>query len=459
MPVFRHSSTLPHPVGDVFSWHERTGALQRLTPPWEDVRLIHASGGIRDGAKVELLMKKGPLELTWEVEHVDYQQDRQFVDVQRKGPFERWVHTHRFSSNAAGGTLMEDEVDWEPPMGAAGEFFAGSIVKRDLTRSFAFRHRRLAHDLDLHAAFADRPRLRVAITGAGGLIGRSLSALLTSGGHEVVPMVRSRSRAVDGAVYWDPVGGDVDTAGLAGVDAVVHLAGEPINGVRWTRSKKAAIRDSRVNGTRVLAEAIAGLHDVKTLVMASAVGFYGGRKDEVITEASGRGKGFLADVCVEWEAAAQRAEGAGVRVVKVRNGLVLSPGGGALPVMQTAFKSGMAGRVGNGRQYVPWVDLDDCVGIFYHALMNPDMKGIVNGTGPNPVTNATFTDILGRILNRPTVVPVPAIAVRAMLGEMGDELLLQGQRARPEAAVAAGYPFRYEGLEDSLRHQLGRMES
>lgn len=459
MPVFRHSSSLSHSLERVFSWHEMPGALQRLTPPWEDVRVARASGGIRDGAKVDLVMKKGPLELAWEIEHVDFEENRQFVDVQRKGPFERWVHTHRFESDPAGGTRMEDVVEWEPPLGAAGEFFAGSMVERDLSRGFAFRHRRLAHDLDLHALFSDRPRLRVAITGAGGLIGRALSALLTSGGHEVVPMVRSRSRAVDGAVFWDPIGGQVDTAGLAGVDAVVHLAGEPINAVRWTRAKKAAIRESRVMGTRTLAEAIAGLHDVKTLVMASAVGFYGGRKDEIITETSGRGRGFLADVCVEWEAAAKRAEGAGVRVVKIRNGLVLSPAGGALPVMLTAFKSGMAGRIGNGRQYVPWIDLDDCVGIFYHALMQSEIRGVMNGTGPNPVTNATFTDILGRILHRPTVVPVPALAVRAMLGEMGDELLLQGQRARPEAAVAAGYSFRYEGLEDSLRHQLGRMES
>ncbi len=456
MPVFRHSSTVPHPVDQVFAWHERPGALERLTPPWEDVRVVKRSGGIREGATVELRMKKGPVDLTWVVEHTGFEAGRSFVDVQRKGPFESWVHTHRFSPTDDGGTLMEDVVEWEPPLGAAGEVLAGPILERDLTRGFAFRHRRLAHDLDLHARFADRPRLRVAVTGAGGLIGSALSHLLTTGGHTVVPLVRSRSRAVDGAVYWDPVGGHVDTEGLRGVDAVVHLAGEPINAVRWTAAKKKAIRESRVVGTRTLAEAVAGLHDVKTLVMASAVGYYGGRKDEIVTEASGPGRGFLAEVCVEWEAAAKRAEGAGVRVAKIRNGLVLSPDGGALPVMLTAFKSGLAGRVGNGRQYVPWIDLDDCVGIFYHALMNPEIRGVLNGTGPHPVTNATFTDILGRVLNRPTVVPVPALAVKAMLGEMGDELLLQGQRARPEATLAAGYPFRYEGLEDSLRHQLGR---
>ncbi|MBT8402971.1 MAG: TIGR01777 family protein, partial [Gemmatimonadetes bacterium] len=210
MPVFRHSSTLPYPVREVFAWHERPGALERLTPAWEDVKVVRSSGGIRDGAFVELKMKRGPLELTWEVEHTDFEVDRQFVDVQRKGPFQKWVHTHRFAPGEDGGTLMEDVVEWEPPLGAAGEFLAGPILERDLARGFAFRHRRLAHDLALHRRFSDRPRLRVAITGSGGLIGSALSALLRTGGHEVVPMVRSRARAVDGAIFWDPLGGEVD---------------------------------------------------------------------------------------------------------------------------------------------------------------------------------------------------------------------------------------------------------
>ncbi|MEK9500358.1 TIGR01777 family oxidoreductase [Gaopeijia maritima] len=456
MPTFRRSMTVPHPVSDVFAWHERPGALERLTPPWENMRVVRRSGGIADGAVVEIRHKKGPLDLSWEMEHVDYEQGRRFVDVQRKGPFQSWRHTHEFAPTDDGGTLVTDTIEWEPPLGAAGEVLAGPILEKELEQGFAFRHRRLAHDLDLHARWAGAPRLTVAITGAGGLIGSALSHLLTTGGHRVVRMVRSRSRATDGAVYWNADTGEVDTAGLRGVDAVVHLAGEPISGVRWTDAKKRAIRESRVKGTAAIAGAIAGMHDVKTLVMASAVGYYGGRKDEILTETSAPGKGFLAEVCVEWEAAARRAEGAGVRVVKIRNGLVLSPAGGALPLMLTAFKSGLAGRVGNGRQYVPWIDLDDCVGIFYTALMNGAVKGVLNGTGPHPVTNATFTDVLGRVLNRPTVVPLPKLAVRAMLGEMGDELLLKGQRARPAATLAAGYDFRREDLEASLRHQLGR---
>jgi hypothetical protein len=242
------------------------------------------------------------------------------------------------------------------------------------------------------------------------------------------------------------------------VDAVVHLAGESISGLRWTSEKKRAIRDSRVEGTRLVARAIAGLHDVKTLVMASAVGYYGGRGEEILTEESGPGSGFLAEVCQEWESAAQRAEGAGVRTVKVRNGVVLSAAGGALPTMLPPFRAGLGGRLGNGRQYMPWIDLDDCVGIFHHAVMADGVQGVLNGTAPNPVTNAVFTDAIGRVLNRPTVLPVPSMALKLALGEMGKELLLKGQRARPEATLRAGYHFRYDGVEASLRHQLGRTD-
>lgn len=460
MPTFTFRSTLPHDVATVFAWHTRPGALPRLTPPWEDVELLSTTGGIQDGDRVRLSMKRGPVDLTWEVEHRDYRENEQFVDVQVKGPFQKWVHTHRFLPADDGGTVMEDVVEWEPPLGSAAELFAKPLVEKEMRRAFAFRHRRLAHDLEQHARFADAPRRTVAITGASGLIGSALAALLTTGGHRVVKLVRHRDQVGDDAVHWNVREGEIDTEGLRerGVDSVVHLAGEPIAGIRWTDQKKKAIRDSRVEGTKLVAGAVAGLHDVKTLVMASAVGFYGGRGDEILTEESTPGTGFLAEVCREWEAAAQRAEGAGVRTVKVRNGLVLSGAGGALPVMLPPFRAGLGGRLGSGKQFMPWIDLDDCVGIFHHALMDGGVRGVLNGTAPNPVTNATFTDAVGRVLNRPTILPVPSIALKLALGEMGKELLLKGQRARPEAVLRAGYRYRFDGVEESLRHQLGRVE-
>lgn len=459
MPTKTYSVVLPVPPAAAFAWHERPGAFERLAPPWEDVRVVSRSGGIRDGAEVRLELHKGPVSLDWHLRHTDFVAGKQFVDEQVSGPFDSYRHVHRFlPGDEPGTTLLEDEVTWDVPLGAAGEFLGGPRVQRDLDRTFRFRHARVKEDLRLHEQYRSTPGKRVAITGASGLIGSALTHLLTTGGHEVVPLVRSRAAADAGkGVYWSIEEEVVDEEGLVGVDALVHLAGEPINAVRWTEEKKKAIRESRVEGTKLLSRTLAQLPSgPESLICASAVGFYGDRKDAVVTEETGRGKGFLAETVEAWEAASRRAEGSGIRVVRVRFGLVLSPDGGALPKMLWAFKSGLAGRIGSGRQYVPWIDLDDVTGILYHAVMNPQAKGVLNGTAPNPVTNATFTDILGRILHRPTVVPVPKLAVRAALGEMGEELLLRGQRARPVRTEASGYRFRYHDLEESLRHQLGR---
>lgn len=458
MPQFIYESVVPHAREQVFAWHERQGAFQRLTPGWETVRVLEQSGGIRDGARVRLVMKRGPVSLQWRLEHRDFVENEQFVDVQLDGPFRRWTHVHRFIEAPGGATLMRDEIDWLPPGGAVGTWAARPVLERDLRRGFAFRHRRLADDLARHARYSEQPRLTVAITGAGGLIGSSLSALLTTGGHRVVRLVRDRQRVGPDALFWDPLTGEVDRAGLEreGVDAVVHLAGESISAPRWTAERKRRIRDSRVNGTRALADAVASLPGIKTFVLGSAVGWYGGRGDELLTEESTPGDGFLADVCREWEAATRRVEGAGLRTVKIRTGVVLSPAGGALATMLPAFMAGVAGRLGSGRQFLPWIDLDDLVGIFYHALMTPAVHGILNGVAPHAVTNATFTTVLGRVLGRPTLVPVPSLALKAVLGEMGQELLLRGQRALPAATERSGYRFSYEDLETSLRHQLGR---
>ena len=458
MPHFVYESVVAQPRAEVFAWHERPGAFQRLTPGWETVRLLEQSGGIRNGARVRLVMKRGPVSLQWSLEHRDFVENEQFVDVQLDGPFRRWTHVHRFIDTPGGGTVMRDEIDWMPPGGGLTTWAAQPVLERDLRRGFAFRHRRLADDLARHARYAQEPRLTVAVTGAGGLLGSALCALLTTGGHRVVRLVRSRQRVGPDALFWDPVNGEVDRAGLEreGVDAVVHLAGESISAPRWTAERKRRIRDSRVDGTRALSDAVASLPGIKTFVLGAAVGWYGGRGDEVLTEESARGTGFLADVCHEWEAATRRVEGAGVRTVKVRTGVVLSPAGGALATMLPAFLAGAGGRLGSGRQYLPWIDLDDVVGIFYHALMTPGVNGALNGVAPHPVTNATFTTTLGRVLGRPTVLPVPSLALKALLGEMGQELLLQGQRALPAAAERSGYRFSYEDLESSLRHQLGR---
>ncbi len=299
--------------------------------------------------------------------------------------------------------------------------------------------------------------MNVLISGATGLIGSALSEELEGGGHSVTRLTRSPKGAND--VRWDPSAGTIDGS-LEGHDAVVHLAGEIIfSGPtdRWTPSKKERIMESRRRGTRLLAETIAELPEPPAvMVSASAIGYYGDRGDEILLENSRPGSDFLAEVCKVWEASADPAREAGIRVVNPRFGLVLSPEGGALGTTLPIFKLGGGGKVGSGRQWWSWVALDDVVGAIVHSLENDTVEGPVNVGSPNPLTNEEYTKGLGYVLNRPTVVPVPAPVLRVALGEVADALLLASQRVEPARLEETGYEFRYGELEGALRHLLGR---
>ena len=299
--------------------------------------------------------------------------------------------------------------------------------------------------------------MRVAVSGSTGLVGSEVVASLSAAGHAVVRLVRRPPASGEKAVRWDPEKGEIDSAGLEGLDAVVHLAGENIASGRWNAARKAAIRGSRVNGTRLLCDALAGLaRPPKTLVCASAIGYYGDRGADVLTEGSPPGAGFLSDVCMEWEAASEPAARKGIRVVVLRIGVVLSPKGGALSRMLPLFRAGLGGVIGNGRQYVSWVALDDLVGIVLHTLQSGELRGPVNAVAPVPVTNRELTEALGKVLSRPTLFPVPAFALRLAVGEMADALLLSSARVVPGRLEATGYPFRFPELPAALRHLLGK---
>lgn len=297
----------------------------------------------------------------------------------------------------------------------------------------------------------------VAVSGASGLVGRALVAALADHGNQVRRLVRREPADRAAEIHWDPAAGKIDAGALAGVDAVVHLAGENIADGRWTAAKKERIRASRVEGTRLLCETLASLdHRPRVLAAASAIGFYGDRGEAVMEESAAVGDGFLAEVCRQWEEATQPAAEAGIRVVNLRIGVVLSADGGALAKMLLPFKMGGGGVVGSGRQIMSWVAIDDVAAAVRHVLGTESLRGPVNLVAPQPVTNREFTKTLGRVLRRPTVVPMPAAVARLAFGEMADELLLSSTHVQPARLLESGYAFAYPELEGALRHVLGR---
>jgi uncharacterized protein (TIGR01777 family) len=455
MPEFVYRSSMPVSASDLFEWHTRPCALERLTPPWDPVKVLQRTGPLEEGTRVVLSVPLGPVRLRWVSRHSDVIPGHQFKDEQIEGPFAEWIHTHAMLPNGgATGSILEDRIRFDTPFGLLGRVVAGRLIQYRLARTFRFRHDTLRGDLVTHARYTGRLRLRIAITGTHGLIGSTLVPFLTTGGHEVVRLVRHSATKAD-EVEWSVDHGIRDLASLGRIDACIHLAGENIGSGRWTDARKQEIRRSRVEGTRRLAESLARLNPPPAVFLsASAVGFYGSRPGE-ITEQDAPGSDFLAQVCQEWEAAADTAVSAGIRVVHLRNGVVMTPSGGVLQRMLLPFTMGVGGRLGDGRQVMSWIAPDDLVGAYHHALQN-DIWGPLNITAPQPVTNAELTATLARVLRRPAVLPVPVFALRLALGEMAESLAFSSARVMPERLVASGYEFRFADLESTLRHVLGR---
>lgn len=297
--------------------------------------------------------------------------------------------------------------------------------------------------------------MKILISGSTGLIGSELVSHLKSKGMEVSRLVRAKSSALEPQVLWNPTARIIDMKGLEGFDAVIHLAGDPIAEGRWNAEKKANIRDSRVNGTQLLAESLARLsRPPKALLCASAVGFYGDRGDELLTEESSAGQGFLPETGREWEAACRPAADAGIRVVNLRFGIIMSKKGGALKKMLPPFQFGVGGPLGSGKQWMSWISLPDAAGVVSHALANESLQGPVNVVSPDSATNAEFTKAMGKALHRPAFMPVPAFVVRLLFGEMADAALLASTRAQPKKLAASDYRFLHPELEPALKELL-----
>lgn len=451
MHRYQHKANICAPVDKVFAFHERPGAFEMLTPPWADVDVLESRGGIHDGGVVVLKLTAGPLHLQWRLQHSGFVKGEQFRDSQLSGPFQAWEHTHRFSPGTVsdGNCTIEDTIKYSVPLELP---VAPQMIDHELDRMFRYRSEVLNHVL-----LKERVRpMKIAVSGARGLVGRQVCPALTTAGHEVKRLVREGASGAEGNgagehsqgvsrqgapdIKWDPAVGVIDSLALEGIDAVVHLAGENIASGRWTPAKKQELRKSRVEATRHLCESLARLkRPPKVLVCASAIGYYGDSGTAPVDEECRVGDNFLAHLAKDWEDACAPAREAGIRVVNLRFGVILSPRGGALGQMLLPFQMGAGGIIGSNR-----------------VLFDDKISGAVNTTAPQPVTNHEFTKTLGEVLERPTICPVPAFGARLVFGEMADELLLSSCRALPSKLEQHQFQFQFPTLESALRHVLGK---
>ncbi len=431
--------TLPFAPESVFGFFADARNLEAITPPTLRFRVLTPDPiRMQSGRLIDYRLQLRGVPMRWQSEISAWEPPFRFVDEQRRGPYKRWVHEHIFE-RCEEGTRVIDRVRYDLP---GGETLHRLFVGPELKRIFEYRAQRLAH---LFAPRGEgRQPLRIAVSGASGLVGSELTARLAAQGHQVHRLVRNTPDGGSTAIAWDPETGHIEKEKLEDLDAVIHLAGENIAEGRWTASKKRRIRDSRVLGTHLLAQTLASLdRPPRAFLSASAIGYYGDRGEEPLSEASAAGEGFLPDVCRDWEKAAAPAREAGLRVAHLRFGVILSLVGGALAKMRLPFKLGMGGRLGSGNQWMSWISLDDAVSAIEHALVREDIQGAVNVTAPRPVTNREFTGELGRALHRPTIAPVPAPAVRLLLGQMADDLLLASTMVIPEALHRTGFEWRH----------------
>ena len=483
MAIFSQSSEFNCSVETLFAYHEQSGAIDRLIPPWEPATVASSNDSLKVGSVVQVDNWLGPLKQRWIAEHTALIHNELFVDQLNQSPFAKWIHSHRFKALTENRSSLSDEVDFELPL-APLSGIALPWAKNKLHAMFRFRHQITADDIAfgqslLPNLYQSTPR-RIGISGASGLIGRRTVALARALGIEVVRLERTNQSpptrwptGVRSIALTDWTKGTFSKADVENLDAWIHLGGVGIADRRWNGETKQAIRQSRTQST---SQMVSLLHQLeappKCFVCASGVGAFGNRNDEVLseqssTEPSHTGDDFLADVAREWEQAALRYANpspqssdvehsrAPLRVAIARFGMVLHPRDGALSKLLLPFKLGLGGPVGSGKQYWPWVHIDDAASILLHLALKPHCQGIYHLTAPDVLTNKDFSKTLGRVLHRPAILPAPSAAMRLLLGEMADSLLLSSVRATTDRLLESGYRFRFAKLDSALRNLLG----
>jgi len=465
MYTFKKLSSLACSQEQLFQYHANPGALNRLIPPWESVVIEKRGDSLSVNTEVVLRNSLFGIPLRWHARHTQLDAPRYFQDIQLSGPFKTWIHDHRFEEAGGDASVLQDSVQYEMKIEPFGKLGL-PLVRSKLEAMFAYRHDTTKADLMLQAFLRERvgnKRMRVGITGSSGLIGRRLVDLLSVLGHHVVRILRpsSQDRPLDFAlnaesVVWSEASGFSNPGAMEGLDAVVHLSGQGIASSRWNNATKQAIRNSRVQGTRSLVEGLCKLGSPpKALVCASGVGVYGDREAEVLDESAPAGNDFLADLARDWEEAAMEYERSGNRVAIGRLGIALHPQHGALAKLLLPFRFGLGGILGSGRQYWSWIHVDDAAAAFLYLAANEQCHGPTNLVAPEQTDNRTFVRTLGKVLHRPTLLPVPAFALRMIVGEMADAMLLASTRAECKKLSDTGFPFRARTLESCFKHLLG----
>lgn len=507
MPIFEYETHLPFSREDVFDWYARPGALVRLHPPFAGRVIEEPSNGLQDGSESVLGINMPSLFGTtlaglmdmagsasslpmrgytkWRSRHTNFKAGHSFSDEMISGPAKSWRHDRSFEDDGAGMVLRE-KVTYELPvvdrLPAAVQKVVARQFETELNRIFAYRGRQSSDDLAFHQSHGRlasqlnqdanhlpeaAPIKVVAVSGASGLIGRQVCALLGGAGIEVRRMVRdsgSSSSSSAGEIAWDPEAGTLDPESLRDVDAVIHLAGHPL-AARFTEEHKKKVLDSRVEGTSLIATTLAHLEEAdqrgRVLISSSAIGYYGATPEDrslrsaILTEDSPAGTDYLAEVCKKWEESTAPAKKAGVRVGIVRTGIVQTPAGGALSQLLPLYTVGAGGPLGD-KEWQSWISIDDIASLFVHLTLNPHAEGPVNGVGPEPVTAKQYSKTLAAVMRRPSAIPVPAFGPKLVLGEQGaKEIVGADQQVTSVKAQALGYAFRHHTLQEALEHVLG----
>ena len=453
---YEHKTHVKANVEDTFAWHERKGSFRRLMPPWEVAEEVRADDTLEEGAQRIFRFPMGPVKMKWIARHSKYNPPHSFEDDMLKGPFKSWHHKHQFTQNDDGSTYVIDKVNYKLPMGFLGKIVAGKMVRKRIERMFFARQIRLERDLERHAQFAHLPRKKILVAGSSGLIGRQLVAFLDTGGHDVWRLVRRDIKKGEKEIKWLPDKNEINPEEIEGFDTIIHLGGAGIGDKRWSKKRMKLIEDSRVNSTSLLAKTIGNLSKKPELFMvASAMGWYGERGDEVLTENSKLGEGFLPRICENWEQAANGVKDFGVRTINLRTGIVLDATGGALGKMLLPAKLGGGGPIGRGRQWYSWISMDDQIYSMHHLMMTEECEGVYNIGSPEPVRQKRFAKVLGKVLRRPAFIPTPPFAIWFLFGKMGVSLTTESTKIIPERLVESGYVFEHSDLESALRDSLG----